>query len=75
MGMTLSKLAVYSYLQRLDWSNPFFKLVIVDESSMATFPQVLISLLLGKTFMLVGDHKQLPPSVPNGDKEVEISLF
>jgi len=75
VGMTLAKLAVFSFLYRTDPANPLFDLVIVDESSMATLPQVLLGLLLGKTFVLVGDHKQLPPIVPKGDREVKISLF
>lgn len=38
-----------------------FELVVVDEVSKATPPELLPPLLLGKRVMLVGDHRQLPP--------------
>jgi len=74
VGMTLSKLAVFAFLRKLDWSKTF-DLVVVDESSMATFPQVLLGLMMGKRFVLVGDHEQLPPVVQNASDDVRISLF
>ena len=53
-----------------------FDLVIVDESSMATIPLTLIPLFLAKSFILVGDHHQLPPITPPEIPEsVSISLF
>lgn len=38
-----------------------FDLVIVDEVSKATPPELLLPMLLGRRVMLVGDHRQLPP--------------
>jgi hypothetical protein len=38
-----------------------FDLVIVDEVSKATPPELLMPLLLGRRSVLVGDHRQLPP--------------
>lgn len=38
-----------------------FDLVIVDEVSKATPPELLLPMLLGRRIMLVGDHRQLPP--------------
>jgi RecA/RadA recombinase len=40
--------------------NPF-DIVIVDEVSKATPPELILPLLLGKKAVLVGDHRQLPP--------------
>lgn len=39
---------------RVDW-------VIVDEAAKATPAEVLVSLAVGRRFVLVGDHRQLPP--------------
>ncbi len=41
--------------------NSRYDLVIVDEVSKATPPELLLPMLLGRRVMLVGDHRQLPP--------------
>jgi len=61
VGATLSKASILVMTGKLSWSEPFFDVVIVDESSMATIPLTLAGVLLGKAFVLVGDHFQLPP--------------
>lgn len=38
-----------------------FDVVIIDEVSKATPPELLISMLKGQKIVLVGDHRQLPP--------------
>ncbi len=38
-----------------------FDVVIVDEVSKATPPEIIMPLSLGRTAILVGDHRQLPP--------------
>lgn len=38
-----------------------FDVVIIDEVSKATPPELLIPLMKGKKVILVGDHRQLPP--------------
>ena len=38
-----------------------FDVVIIDEVSKATPPELLIPMLKGKKIVLVGDHRQLPP--------------
>ncbi|REB10138.1 hypothetical protein DVB69_04860 [Sporosarcina sp. BI001-red] len=42
---------------------PVFDLVIIDEVSKATPPELLLPMLKGKKIILVGDHHQLPPLV------------
>jgi DNA replication ATP-dependent helicase Dna2 len=61
VGATLSKLSVLVLNQKLSFDEPYFDAVIIDESSMATIPLTLCGVLLAKSFILVGDHKQLPP--------------
>jgi predicted RNA-binding protein with TRAM domain len=61
VGATLSKLSILVLNQKLSFGVPFFDTVIIDESSMATIPLALAGVLLGKRFILVGDHQQLPP--------------
>ncbi|KAA0965529.1 AAA family ATPase [Sporosarcina sp. ANT_H38] len=40
---------------------PIFDVVIIDEVSKATPPELLLPMLKGKKIILVGDHHQLPP--------------
>ena len=42
---------------------PIFDVVIVDEASQLTEPMTLAAINLSKRFILVGDHRQLPPIV------------
>lgn len=42
---------------------PTFDVVIIDEVSKATPPELLLPMLKGKKVILVGDHHQLPPLV------------
>lgn len=55
-----------------------FDLVVVDEATQATEPATLIPLLKGEKVILIGDHKQLPPTVKNqqaADEGLDRSLF
>jgi ATP-dependent exoDNAse (exonuclease V) alpha subunit len=63
VGATLSKLSVLVLNEKLSFEKPSFDIAIIDESSMATIPLTLCGVLLAKSFILVGDHKQLPPIV------------
>jgi superfamily I DNA and/or RNA helicase len=49
-----------------------FDLVIIDEVSKATFPELLMPMLLGKQIVLVGDHQQLPPTFRLGEGELTL---
>lgn len=61
IGATLSKLSILVLNGKLSFDKAYFDTVIVDESSMASIPLTLAGILHGKSFILVGDHKQLPP--------------
>jgi DNA polymerase III delta prime subunit len=50
-----------------------FDVVIVDEVSKATPPELLIPALKGKKLVLVGDHRQLPPMLDTSTLE-EVAL-
>lgn len=41
--------------------EPEFDLVIMDEASKATPPELVLPLTFGKKVVIIGDHKQLPP--------------
>ena len=57
-------------------SNIEFNIAIIDEASQATIPSVLIPINKAKKFILIGDHKQLPPVVLNNNAEyLKKSLF
>lgn len=47
-----------------------FDLVIIDEVSKATPPELLMPMLLGKQIVLVGDHQQLPPIFRMNEEEL-----
>ncbi len=44
-------------------NEPEFDLVIMDEASKATPPELVLPLTLGKKVVIIGDHKQLPPMI------------
>lgn len=48
---------------------PSFDVVIIDEVSKATPPELLLPMLKGKKIILVGDHHQLPPLLGNDTLE------
>ncbi|MGA9225950.1 MAG: AAA domain-containing protein, partial [Mesobacillus sp.] len=50
-------------------SYPIFDVVIIDEVSKATPPELLLPMLKGKKIILVGDHHQLPPLLGNDTLE------
>lgn len=47
--------------------NINFDVVITDEASKATPPELLLPLLFGKKSIIVGDHRQLPPMLDEND--------
>ncbi|MCF4968784.1 AAA domain-containing protein [Nostoc sp. CMAA1605] len=57
-----------------DFSDEFkyFDVVIIDEVSKCTPPELLIPALKGKKLVMVGDHKQLPPML-NTDTLEEVA--
>jgi len=54
------------------FSDPEFDLVIMDEASKATPPELVLPLTLGKKVIIIGDHKQLPPM--NDEKDFSEAL-
>ncbi|MDZ7850460.1 MAG: AAA domain-containing protein [Halodesulfurarchaeum sp.] len=51
-----------------------FDVVVVDEASQLTEPDTLAAINRGDRFVLVGDHRQLPPVVQSA-ADLETSLF
>jgi len=48
-------------------ANKKFDLLIIDEATQATEPGTLIPLIKSQKTILIGDHKQLPPTVLSND--------
>lgn len=57
IGITCSQSASKSFSEEFK----YFDVVIIDEVSKCTPPELLIPALKGKKLVLVGDHRQLPP--------------
>jgi DNA replication ATP-dependent helicase Dna2 len=60
------------------FSERTFDYCIVDEASQITLPICLGPIRLARTFVLVGDHNQLPPLVQNQEARIgglDVSLF
>ncbi|KAL8827592.1 MAG: hypothetical protein Q9191_003091 [Dirinaria sp. TL-2023a] len=60
------------------FSSRIFDYCIVDEASQITLPVCLGPIRMARTFILVGDHYQLPPLVQNKEAQeggLDISLF
>jgi hypothetical protein len=47
--------------------DPEFDIVIMDEASKATPPELVLPLTLGKKVIIIGDHKQLPPMIDENE--------
>ncbi|MCR4531633.1 DEAD/DEAH box helicase [Acinetobacter venetianus] len=54
----------------MDSESQTFDLAIVDECSKATMPEWLMAMSVAKKCILVGDHKQLPPTFCTEESEV-----
>ncbi len=59
IGITCSGSGSSEFMQ----TYPEFDMVIIDEVSKATPPELILPALKAKTVVLVGDHKQLPPMI------------
>ncbi|WP_338421551.1 DEAD/DEAH box helicase [Nostoc flagelliforme] len=57
VGITCVQAANYEFSQEFT----YFDVVIIDEVSKCTLPELLIPALKGKKLIMVGDHRQLPP--------------
>jgi len=57
---SMTELEAYN-LGELDLKKQGIDVVIIDEVSKSSFIELLIPILYGKTVILVGDHRQLPP--------------
>ena len=57
VGITCVQAANYNFSQEFK----YFDVVIIDEVSKCTPPELLIPALKGKKLVMVGDHRQLPP--------------
>ena len=76
VGATITKLALFNFLNVLPLNRPTFDVAIVDESSMASIPMTLIPIFNAKSFILVGDQHQLPPIIrADAPGEAKKSLF
>lgn len=59
-GRDVEALSEYN-IEGLDIKSIGIDVVIIDEVSKSSFIDLLIPILYGKTVILVGDHRQLPP--------------
>ena len=60
------------------FNQKIFDYCIVDEASQITLPVCLGPIRMARTFILVGDHNQLPPLVQNKEAQeggLDVSLF
>lgn len=63
LGMTCGKVDSSDF--RNNKGNDGFDVVIVDEASKATPPELLMPLCYAKKSIIIGDHRQLPPFIPD----------
>ncbi|WP_414528748.1 AAA domain-containing protein [Nodularia chucula] len=65
VGITCVQAANYNFTQEFK----AFDVVIIDEVSKCTPPELLIPALKGKKLVMVGDHRQLPPMLDTSTVE------
>ncbi len=61
IGITCGQVYKLSYSENRDISK--FEVVIIDEVSKATPPEILLPALKGRKLILIGDQRQLPPMI------------
>ncbi len=69
VGMTCSESGSYRILNNENYH--YFDVVMIDEVSKATPPELLMPMLLGRKTILLGDHRQLPPLFKENEKTYE----
>lgn len=62
----------HNYEPIINWEecnkiNVCFDIVIMDEASKATPPELALPIVYGKKTIIVGDHRQLPPMIASDD--------
>ncbi|MCB9851901.1 MAG: AAA family ATPase [Phycisphaerales bacterium] len=65
VGLTCNEAGQRDFYERDDYRP--FDVVIIDEVSKATPTELLAALLLARKVILVGDHRQLPPMMPENE--------
>ena len=63
VGCTCLAVSSHVFFAAADDRRPMFDVCIVDEASQISQPACLAPLIHADRFVLVGDHKQLPPLV------------
>ncbi|WP_218107978.1 ATP-binding protein [Nostoc sp. KVJ20] len=63
VGITCIKAAKWNFSQKFSQ----FDVVIIDEVSKSTPPELLIPALKGKKVVMIGDYRQLPPILDEGN--------
>lgn len=71
LGMTCGKVESSDFRNNKGYDG--FDVVIIDEASKATPPELLMPLCFAKKSVIIGDHRQLPPFIPDF-KEKLLSL-
>lgn len=71
--------ATCSYCASIDFLNTYnmlyaneklsFDVIIMDEASKATLPEMAVPMVNGAKIILIGDHRQLPPILSNEHKK------
>lgn len=80
-GMTLTSSNLFKYsndnfakkmgLEEISLKTMDVDVVIIDEASKATLIEILMPLIYGKTLILVGDYRQLPPILKLQQSDVD----
>jgi len=80
-GMTLTSPNFFKYnndefakkigLEEISLKSMDVDVVIIDEVSKATLIEILMPLIYGKTLILVGDYRQLPPILKLQESDIE----
>ncbi len=63
LGVTCGQVRQAWKHSKREGQPPYFDVVIIDEVSKATPPELLMPMLYGKKIILVGDFRQLPPMI------------
>jgi DNA replication ATP-dependent helicase Dna2 len=70
-GIIVGATCYSPYTKKLDFMN--WDVVIIDEAGQLTIPLAIAAMVKGEKYILIGDHKQLPPIVAENHDDVEFT--
>jgi len=70
-GIIVGATCYAPYTKKLDFMD--WDIILIDEAGQMTIPLAIAAMVKGEKYILIGDHKQLPPIVAENPDDVEFT--